>query len=520
MSCEIGGTAKILLVDDMVANLKILLDALEPEGYELAVASDGPAALKAAATSRPDLILLDIVMPEMDGFEVCRRLKEDEATRDIPVIFITARDETEHLVEAFRAGGADYITKPFAREEVLTRAETHLRNSRLTRALLEKNAELQREIERREAAEQESASATDALQRADERLDLISREVETHWGIDGFIGHSQTIKQILDEVRQLQSAGATSVLIEGESGTGKELIARAIHFGGRRARGPFIALNASAIPSELAESTLFGHVRGAFSGAHTERKGSFCLADGGTLFLDEVGDMPLALQAKLLRVLEEGVVTPVGGEYEQRVDVRVVAATNADLQEGIGTGTFRSDLYFRLARFLVRLPPLREHRGDIALLARHFLDLFAVEMGIAEPVLSAAALAALEVYSFPGNVRELKNMIEHALIKSGGAAIELEHLYFIEGAQKGGVVAQNGEREGAVGEKRHEVLSTEESEARILEYVREHGSINNEECRTLLDARYNQVSYLLKKMSRNGALVRVGQRRGTFYRIV
>ena len=519
MGNETGDTAKILLVDDMVANLKILLDALEPEGYELLVASDGPAALKAAATSRPDLILLDIVMPNMDGFEVCRRLKEDEATREIPVIFITARDETDHLVEAFRAGGVDYITKPFAREEVLSRAATHLHSSRLRRALLQKNAELQREIERRQAAEEKSASAADALQEADERLDLISREMETHWGIDGFIGHSRTIRQILDEVRQLQNADSTSVLIAGESGTGKELIARAIHFGSKRGKGPFIALNCSAIPAELAESTLFGHVKGAFSGAHASRKGSFYLADGGTLFLDEVGDMPAPLQAKLLRVLEEGAVTPVGGEREQRVDVRVVAATNADLQARMDAGAFRRDLYFRLARFPVSLPPLRQRQEDIALLARHFLDLFAVEMGLAQAALSTAALEALEAYAFPGNVRELKNMIEHALIKSGGAAIEPQHLYFIEGAQRPEAVTQSAERHDALQNKQPQALSTQESEAQILEYAREHGSINNEECRTLLDAHYNQVSYLLKKMSRNGALVRVGQRRGTFYRI-
>ncbi len=501
--------AKILLVDDIVTNLKILRDALEPEGYELLVASDGPTALRAAATSLPDLILLDIVMPEMDGYEVCRHLKATEATRAIPVIFITARDEADDLVEAFRAGGADYITKPFAREEVLARVDTHLHNSRLTRTLLQKNVELEREIARREAAEEQSAAAT-------ERLDLLSRAAASHWGIDGFIGHSRTIQQILTEVQQLQNTGTTSVLISGESGTGKELIARAIHFGGTRAQGPFIALNCSAIPSELAESTLFGHVKGAFSGAHAARKGSFYLADGGTLFLDEIGDMPVALQAKLLRVLEEGIVTPVGGEREQRVDVRVVAATNADLQQQIGVGAFRQDLFFRLARFPVRLPPLRERREDIALLARHFLHLLAGEMGLAEPLLSTTALAALEAYNFPGNIRELKNMIEHALIKSQGSAIAQEHLNFIEASPQHPAIApdRNMPQTAPL-----QTLSTDESAARILVHVREHGSITNEQCRILLDAEHNQASYLLKKMARNGLLVRFGERRWTFYRL-
>lgn len=500
---------KILMVDDMVVNLKILRDALEPEGYELLVASDGPAALKAAATSRPDLILLDIAMPAMDGYEVCRRLKADQATREIPVIFITARDEAADLAAGFRVGGVDYITKPFSREEVLARAETHLHNSRLTRALMQKNAELEREIARRQTAEERSATAT-------ERLDLLSHEAASHWGIEGFIGHSRTIQQILTEVQQLQSAGTTSVLISGESGTGKELIARAIHFGGARAKEPFIALNCSAIPSELVESTLFGHIKGAFSGAHAARKGSFCLADGGTLFLDEIGDMPTPLQAKLLRVLEEGVVTPVGGEREKRVDVRVVAATNSDLQQDMENGAFRQDLYFRLARFPVHLPPLRERREDIALLARHFLGQFATEMGLAEPVLDNTVLKALEAYDFPGNIRELKNMIEHALIKSQGKAIELEHLYFIDRLPH----TPTATRERVAPKSRPlQTLSADEAEARVLTHVRKHGSITNEQCRTLLDAEYNQASYLLKKMVRNGILARIGERRWAFYRL-
>ncbi len=504
--------AKVLLVDDRVANLKILHDALESEGYELSIASSGEAALKAAAAG-PDLILLDIVMPDIDGYEVCRRLKQDALTAPIPVIFITAREETDSLVEAFNAGGVDYITKPFAREEVLMRVATHLHNAHLTRELMRKNDELMHEVARRQRAEKKSAETADALERADEQLGLIEQNEAAHWGIDGFVGESKTIQQILDEVRQLQSAGTTGVLVAGESGTGKELIARAIHFGGTRARGPFIALNCSTIPAELAESALFGHVRGAFTGAEAHRKGCFALADGGTLFLDEIGDMPLVLQAKLLRVLEEGTVMPVGGDSQERVDVRVVAATNADLVGRIEAGSFRRDLYFRLARFLVHLPPLRERKEDIAPLAQHFLSLFASEMAMAEPEFSTAALDALVAYSFPGNVRELKNMIEHALIKSGGSELQPEHFYFIDtlralhSARHFGVVANGPLRSG------------QESELRILEHVHQHGSINNQACRSLLVVEYNQASYLLKKLLRKGMLVRVGERRGAFYRL-
>jgi len=219
----------------------------------------------------------------------------------------------------------------------------------------------------------------------------------------------------------------TTVLITGESGTGKELIARAIHYGSFR-KGQFVPLNCSAIPSGLAESTLFGHVRGAFTGADTARKGCFELADGGTLFLDEIGDMPLELQAKLLRVLEDGYVTPVGADHPKRVDVRVLSATNADLQTKISEGKFRQDLYFRLAGFPVVVPPLRQRKEDILLLAHHFLSMWATEMGRPIPSLSSDAIEILASYAFPGNVRELKNIIERAIIESGGREIQPKHL--------------------------------------------------------------------------------------------
>jgi len=297
-------------------------------------------------------------MPGMDGYEVCSRLKEDEATKQIPVLFLTAKDDKESLIRGFRAGGVDYITKPFEKEEVLIRAETHLKLHRLTQDLLDKNRELQQEIARRQQAEADRDLTKDALMTADERLSMLSQQEVERWGLDGFVGKSGTIARILDAVRRLQDAGKTSVLIAGESGTGKELIARAIHFGGARTKGPFIPVNCSAIPTELAESSFFGHLRGAFTGANQSRKGYFELADGGTLFLDEIGDMPLALQAKLLRTLEDGCVTPVGGSQSRRVDVRIIAATNVDLHQRIAEGTFRRDLYFRITRFIVEVPPL------------------------------------------------------------------------------------------------------------------------------------------------------------------
>jgi len=414
--------SSILIVDDTPANLRLLSEMLEERGYRVRPAPNGKLALRSAKNDPPDVILLDIMMPEMDGYEVCRQFKEDEHLRNIPVIFISALTETFDKVKAFGLGGVDYIAKPFEEEEVGARVETHLRISRLTRELIHKNADLTLEIARREQAE-------DALQRADEHLSILSAQEAERWGIAGFVAQSGRMAEILEEIRKLQAAGTTSVLITGESGTGKELIARAIHYGGPRAENAFIPVNCTTIPYELAESALFGHVRGAFTGADADRKGYFELADGGTLFLDEIGEMPVGLQPKLLRVLEEGCFPPVGGTHEMRVDVRIVAATNQDLEARMAEGTFREALYYLLARFVVNVPPLRERPEDIPLLAAHFLGLFATEMGLKGSSLSNEALAELESYRFPGNVRELKNMIERALIQSGGGEIRPEHLY-------------------------------------------------------------------------------------------
>ncbi len=402
---------KILLVDDNPVNLKVLGDALEPHGYSILAAPSGEVALRVAAAGAPELILLDILMPGLDGIETCRLLKEKPATRDIPVIFISAKNDS--VAEGFRAGGIDYITKPFQSEEVLLRVENHLKRIRLTKELVDKNERLRKEIELRE--------------RADEKLNALSDQEAERWGVAGLVGKSRTVAAILEDVRKLHAFGATSVLLTGESGTGKELIARAIHFGGPRAKAPFIPVNCVAIPEELAESLFFGHLKGSFTGATADRKGYFEQADGGTLFLDEIGDMPLLLQAKLLRVLEDGIVTPLGATAGKRVNVRVLAATNVDLDAKIADRSFRQDLYFRLARFTVLNPPLRQRREDIPLLSEHFLHLFSREMG-RRARLSPGALAMLEAYDFPGNVRELKNIIERSLIESGGGEIQASHI--------------------------------------------------------------------------------------------
>jgi len=554
---------KVLIVDDVPANIKILCDVLEPKGYEMLVSSNGETALKIATHTLPDIILLDILMPPgIDGYEVCRRLKQNEQTAHIPVIFITVLEEKESIVEGFRSGGVDYINKSFHEEEVLVRIETHLNNSRLTQELLQKNQELEQEIARREQAEE-------AQERAEDALHVISQQEAKRWGIEGFIGQSETIGKIIDDVRKAQSVGTTSVLIMGESGTGKELIARAIHFGGERAKGPFIPVNCSTIPRELAESVLFGHVKGAFTGADKSRKGYFELASGGTLFLDEIGDMPLELQPKLLRVLEDGCIMPLGETREKHVDVRILAATNQNLTQKIAEAGFREDLYFRLARFTVNVPPLRERKEDIPLLVNHFIQMLAKEMGKESATLSQEALFALEAYHYPGNVRELKNIIEHALIGSNGRMIQPQHLQLINipvqnsfagmGSWvetstvatmfeptpvealmiKRALFQTKGDAEAAaallnispakVYPVMHDVHTLKDAdpinvrrrpqteEELILAYVKQNESISNTECRELLDVDRHRAFYLLEKMQKDEVLIREGSSRAARY---
>ncbi|PTX97243.1 DNA-binding response regulator [Verrucomicrobia bacterium LW23] len=415
---------KVLVIDDSPENIHILTETLEPHGYEVFIASRGEQGIKVAQNIHPDVILLDVVMPGKDGFSVCETLKGDERTRDIPIVFVTSRQEIESVLRGFEIGAADYIAKPFRMPEVLARIRTHSDNSRMVRELKERNLQLEAEIAKRRIAESGKRAA-------EEKLLTLSSQTSTRWGIKGLIGESPEARQIRSDIEKLQSFSNVSVLITGESGTGKELIARALHYGGNRREGAFIPINCAAIPAELTESVFFGHKKGAFTGATADRKGCFETADGGTLFLDEIGDMDLQLQAKLLRVLEDGEVLPVGANQTQRVDVRVVAATNADLQAKIAAGRFRQDLYYRLARYIIKSVPLRQRPEDVPLMTEHFLLTLAGEMGMAPRKITPDAQAMLNAYSFPGNVRELKNIIERALIESGGRPISTEHLYLM-----------------------------------------------------------------------------------------
>ncbi len=502
---------KILIVDDEAINLKILGDFLSTE-YRVVVATDGEKALKLLReqSDKPDLIILDVIMPSLSGIEVCRQLKCDPEYQEIPILFASTLETVEDKVACFNAGAVDFITKPLQCEEILARVQTHLtlRNQYLSlnqknEELQQLNQQLQQEIELRQSTQK-------SLQIADEKLQAVSQAEAKKWGVSSFIGNNSKTLEMLDEIRTVQKAGRTNILILGESGSGKELVARAVHYGSSRSSKPFITINCSTIPHELADAAFFGSVKGAYTGSIESRTGYFQEADGGTLFLDEIGDMPFALQTKLLRVLENGEYTPVGSHKVRFCDVRIVSATNVNLDEGIAEKRFRQDLYFRLAGFVIQLPSLKERGEDIALLANHFLHLFAEEMGYHSISISPEALNVLQNYSFPGNVRELKNMVEYALIRSGGLEILPQHFPIKEATYPSFV------RDSS---KRGLVTDTLNDEDKILNYLQNSGRINNRECQTLLNVDHQKASYLLKKMYRDGVLQKQGERRWSYYRL-
>jgi formate hydrogenlyase transcriptional activator len=393
--------ARILAVDDTPQNLKLLCDLLAAKGYAVATATDGKTALEKVRAGQFDMVLLDVMMPGPDGFETCARLKADASTRDIPVIFLTALDDTFDKVRAFSVGAVDFVTKPFRSEELLARVSTHLALCQARRSLEEQNARLREEI--------------DAHNRAKGTIECLVEEIRSSHDYGGILGESPALMRLLEEVGKVAATDST-VLIQGETGTGKELIARAIHGRSQRRERPLIKLNCAAMPRELVESELFGHEKGAFTGATQQRRGRFELADGGTLFLDEVGELPLETQAKLLRVLQGQEFERVGGSQTLRTDVRLIAATNRDLQQQVAAGAFRSDLYYRLNVFPLVLPSLRDRREDIPRLAGHFLEKAARKLGKPLAAIAPALIDRAMSHDWPGNVRELENYVERSAI--------------------------------------------------------------------------------------------------------
>ncbi len=370
--------AHLLIIDDDQNTLASLARAFRLAGYEATVADNVSRALSLVAERRFDLILSDVVMPGKDGLALLEELRALGIAS--PVIMISGQATVEMAVRATRLGAADFLEKPLSTDKLLVTVENALRLARLEH----ENLQLR------------------------ERL-----------GRHQIVWSSRSMAQLIEQIDRV-AAGETRVTILGESGTGKELVARTIHEKSPRHAGPFVTLNCAAVPAELIESELFGHEKGAFTGAAGRRVGKFEQADGGTLFLDEIGDMPLAMQAKLLRVLEEGEIERVGGDRPIPVDVRVLAATHRDLERMVREGAFRQDLFHRIYVFPLRLPPLRERRDEIPVLVAHFARQVAEQNGWKPRSFSPAAIAELQRYSWPGNVRELRNVVERLLLVSPG----------------------------------------------------------------------------------------------------
>ena len=379
--------ARVLIVDDE-KNIRRSVEMIcAGEGYRVQTAADGDEALARLAEEPADVVLLDIVMPGRDGLQVLKEIH----TRypEVLVVMISGHATVQNAVTAVKEGAYDFIEKPISKEKLLITLENALRSRRLQR----ENLELRQQVA----------------------------------GRYRMVGESRAMREVLEQVAKVAPTNGR-VLIFGESGTGKELIARAIHENSPRREGPFIKVNCAAIPEELIESELFGAEKGAYTGAHQTREGKFSLADGGTLFLDEVGDMSLKVQAKVLRVLQEGEFEKVGGHKTQKVDVRVLAATNKHLEQEVQAGRFREDLYFRLNVVPITAPPLRRRKDDIPLLVDYFIERFVRENGYRPKRLAPEALQALRNYDWPGNIRELQNLVERLMIMCSSDVVGVDDL--------------------------------------------------------------------------------------------
>jgi two-component system response regulator AtoC len=444
---------RILVVDDEPGLRQTVSRILAAEGYDTFTAAQGEEALDALAQNDADIVLCDLRMPKMGGLDFidAYAVRNGQAL----VIAMSAYGDPDTAIAAMKRGAYDYIQKPFRADEVILCV--------------------------RKAAEREKLRA---------KVKRLEAELQSLRGFE-IVGHSAPFQAAMDMARKVARHPST-VLITGESGTGKELIARLIHQSSQRADGAFVAVNCGAIPDTLLESELFGHVRGSFTGATADKPGLFEEAENGTLFLDEIGELPLALQVKLLRVLQEGEVRRVGANNSRKVDVRVVAATNRDLAADASAGRFREDLYYRVNVVGVKMPPLRERREDIPELALHFVRRHGARLGHDAATIDPAAMRLLRDHSWPGNVRELENVIERALVLSGGATIGAEHL--TELVQLPRRAAEASSAEGDLSVKRR----TEELERRLIRRALERTRGNRTRAARLLDLSHRALLYKIR----------------------
>ena len=444
----------VLLADDDENLRRVMEFQLGEAGYKVVSAADGQEALTIFEQNEVDCVITDLRMPRLSGLELLEKIKATNG--DVPVVVTTAFGEVETAVSAMKLGAFDYVNKPFNRDEILLTIERALSFSET------RNENLQlREL------------------------------VEREFRLDSVIGESAAMSSVMKTVERVSRSDVT-VLISGESGTGKELVAKGIHFSGRRKRGPFIPVNCGSIPETLIEAELFGYKRGSFTGATADAKGKFEAASGGTLFLDEIGQMPLPLQPKLLRVLQEREVVRLGENDPRKFDVRVIAATNQDLHEMVAAGNFREDLYFRLAVVPIKLPPLRARRDDISLLANHFLRRAKRKHGFESLRMKPEVIKSLSEYSFPGNVRELENVIERMVVLSDENSLTVDDIpeYIREPATSFGGVKMELPPDG---------ISFEELEREIIAHALDLHNGNQSQAARYLNITRSALIYRMQK---------------------
>jgi two-component system nitrogen regulation response regulator NtrX len=447
--------ARLLIIDDESSIRDVLVQLFEYDGHEVAAAADGHEGLELQRSFSPHVTLLDVKMPGMDGLETLARIRDEDP--GAVVVMISGHGTIDTAVEATRNGAFDFLEKPLDSDRLLVT----LRNALDVRGL----------------------SA---------RVEALENEIESHHEI---VGASYPIRRVVERIERVAPTDAR-VLVTGENGTGKELVARAVHRLSSRADGPFVEVNCAAIPSELIESELFGHMKGSFTGAVADRAGKFEQADGGTLFLDEIGDMSLTAQAKVLRALEEGVVTRVGGRRSLSVDVRVVAATNKDLEGEIAEGRFREDLFYRLNVVPVQVPPLRERRDDIPMLVRHFSEHMARKDRFRPRPFTTDAVRRLQSLEWPGNVRELRNTVERLLILAPGEEVTVDDVQSLVG----GAVIEAGLGADLGATATFNEFKEKAERAFIVQKLREHDWNVSETARSVEMPRSN----LYKKIEKYG----------------
>jgi DNA-binding NtrC family response regulator len=451
----------MLVVDDDPASCRLIRALFEAEGFEVSAAHDAKSGLSHAEKGTADIVILDLHLPDSDGIEVLKQLRELDP--NLPVIMLTGHADVKTAVHAIKLGAVHYLTKPMDAEEVVL----VVRRALETRAL------------------------------KDEVLDL-RRLVDEGAVLAQQMGPSKDVATIVEQVRIVAST-AFSVLIQGETGTGKELVAQTIHRLSDRRSKHFMAIDCGAIPESLLESELFGHEKGAFTGADRRKEGRFRIAEGGTVFLDEIGNLPVSLQAKLLRVLESRQLQPVGSAKVTSMDVRFLAATNDDLQARVTAGKFRTDLYFRLAQYTISLPPLRARPSDVAHLARRFLGEVSVELRRPIHEIAPDAVEALEQHPWPGNVRELRNVVRQAVLEARDVVLRRSHLQKLLGPSAEPDGARGGVREGRALKEVADAAARDAEQRLIREVLRETGG-NKSQAAKILRTDYKTLHLKLKAL--------------------